>query len=215
MKRFLSRRIFTLTLLSAFLLTPSAYLLEERALLPVAKAATEIQSKEKKQGTFDPFIRTELFFGRNIAGGGEVSKQDFNKFLEEFITPRFPDGLTVLNGRGQFLNSSGDVERERTILLILLYPVSARKEKHTKIEEIRDEYKSRFQQQSVLRVDDPPPSGFHSKELEGYEALWRFTPSDGVNRHISIFGCRPDKGSPRYTPCHTKALCLGDLGATY
>ena len=157
MKRFLTRRVFTLTLLSAFLLTPSAYLLEERALLPVANAATEIQSKEKKQGTFDPFIRTELFFGRNITGGGEVSKQDFNKFLEEFITPRFPDGLTVLNGRGQFLNSSGDVERERTIVLILLYPVSARKEKHAKIEEIRDEYKSRFQQQSVLRVDDPSP----------------------------------------------------------
>ena len=157
MKRFLTRRFFTLTLLTAFLVTPSAYLLEDSALVPIAKATTELQSKEKKQGTFDQFIRTELFFGRNISGGGEVSRKDFNKFLEEVITPRFPDGLTVLNGRGQFLNSSGEVERERTIVLILLYPVSARREKHTKIEEIRDEYKSRFQQQSVLRVDDPSP----------------------------------------------------------
>ena len=157
MKRFLSRRVFTLTLLSAFLLTPSAFVLEERSLLAAAKATTEIQSNEKRQGTFDQFIRTELFFGRNISGGGEVSRKDFNKFLEEIITPRFPDGLTVLNGRGQFLNSSGEVERERTIVLILLYPVSARREKHAKIEEIREEYKTRFQQQSVLRVDDPAP----------------------------------------------------------
>jgi hypothetical protein len=65
--------------------------------------------------------------------------------------------LTVLNGRGQFLNSEGEVERERSVVLILLYPVSARNEKHVKIEEIREEYKKRFLQQSVLRVDDSLP----------------------------------------------------------
>jgi len=41
--------------------------------------------------------------------------------------------------------------------LILLYPVSARNEKSVKIEEIREEYKKRFLQQSVLRVDDSLP----------------------------------------------------------
>jgi hypothetical protein len=65
--------------------------------------------------------------------------------------------LKVLTGRGQFLNSQGEVERERSVVLILLYPLNARNEKHVKIEEIREEYKKRFLQQSVLRVDDPLP----------------------------------------------------------
>ncbi|HEY6402447.1 MAG TPA: DUF3574 domain-containing protein, partial [Blastocatellia bacterium] len=49
------------------------------------------------------------------------------------------------------------VERERSVVLILLYPVSARNEKSSKIEEIRKEYVTRFKQQSVLRADYPLP----------------------------------------------------------
>jgi Protein of unknown function (DUF3574) len=41
--------------------------------------------------------------------------------------------------------------------LIVLYPLEAQKEKSIRIEEIRDLYKQSFQQQSVLRVDDPLP----------------------------------------------------------
>ncbi|MGH9768843.1 MAG: DUF3574 domain-containing protein [Blastocatellia bacterium] len=103
------------------------------------------------------YIITELFFGRNKSDGTEVSQKEFDEFLSGFVTERFPDGLTVLKGRGQFLNSKGEVERERTVVLILLYPVNVRKEKHVKIEEIRAEYVTRFKQQSVLRVDDPLP----------------------------------------------------------
>jgi len=105
----------------------------------------------------EQFMRTELYFGRNISERGEVSRKDFDKFLAEIITPRFPDGLTVLNAAGQFLNSNGEVEKERTVILVLFYPVSARKDKHLKVEEIREAYKVRFQQQSVLRVDHPEP----------------------------------------------------------
>lgn len=105
----------------------------------------------------EPFIRTELYFGRNITGGGEVSKKEFDKFLAESITPRFPEGLTVLGARGQFLNSNGEVEREGAVVVILLYSVTVREEKQIKIDEIREEYKARFRQLSVLRVDDPSP----------------------------------------------------------
>jgi len=105
----------------------------------------------------EQFMRTELYFGRNISERAEVSRKDFDKFLAEIITPRFPDGLTVLNAAGQFLNSNGEVEKERTVILVLFYPVSARKDKHLKVEEIREAYKVRFQQQSVLRVDHPEP----------------------------------------------------------
>jgi Protein of unknown function (DUF3574) len=42
-----------------------------------------------------------------------------------------------------------------SFVLVLLYPLEARKESHVKIEAVRELYKDHFQQQSVLRVDDP------------------------------------------------------------
>ena len=99
------------------------------------------------------FARTELFFGSKKPDGSEVTNEEFTLFLNEVITPRFPDGLTLLDGRGQFLNAQGKIVKERSWLLILLYPVEARQDSSIKIEEIRKLYKQCFQQESVLRVD--------------------------------------------------------------
>lgn len=158
-KRLLTKPFFVFTLLAASLLSPAAYAQTQGAFLTAAQASTRTAPDQQQQVVFEPFIRTELFFGRNITGGGEVSRKDFDKFLSEFITPRFPDGLTVVSAKGQFLNSNGEIERERSIVLILLYPVAARREKNARIEEIREEYKLRFRQQSVLRMDAPIPVG--------------------------------------------------------
>ena len=43
----------------------------------------------------------QLFFGQNIGGERGVSEADFRKFVDEELTPRFPSGLTVLEGGGQ------------------------------------------------------------------------------------------------------------------
>jgi uncharacterized protein DUF3574 len=157
MNRFLRKQCLALTLLVAALMGPMAFTQDHATLSASAHASAQANADKQKQFQASPFIRTELFFGRNKPDGKEVSRKEFDGFLSGFVTERFPDGLTVLNGRGQFLNSEGDVERERSVVLILLYPVSARNEKSIKIEEIREEYKTRFQQQSVLRVDDPLP----------------------------------------------------------
>jgi hypothetical protein len=100
----------------------------------------------------DLFIRTELFFGRSKPDGSMVTEAEFQRFLNREITPRFPEGLTVFMGRGQFRDDSGVILREGSVLLILLYPVGE-EFRHRRIERIRKEYKSAFQQQSVLRVD--------------------------------------------------------------
>src|SRR6185369_12397770 len=60
----------------------------------------------------DLFIRTELFFGRNKPDGTEVSQEDFADFLNVTITPEFPDGLTVLDGIGQFRDETGTIIKE-------------------------------------------------------------------------------------------------------
>jgi uncharacterized protein DUF3574/putative peptidoglycan binding protein len=157
MNRFLKKQYLGLILLMASLMAPAAFAQGQAAISASAQASAQDNTDRQKLFQASPFIRTELYFGRNKPDGTEVSRKEFDKFLSGFVTERFPDGLTVLTGRGQFLNSEGEVERERSVVLILLYPVSARNEKSIKIEEIREEYKRRFRQQSVLRVDDPLP----------------------------------------------------------
>ena len=97
------------------------------------------------------FARTELFFGLSKPGG-VVTEEEFQAFVDTKITPLFPDGLTLLSGKGQFRDSTGFIIQEGTKLLILLYPFS--KALSTDVEQIRTDYKDAFQQQSVLRVDE-------------------------------------------------------------
>ena len=96
--------------------------------------------------------RTELYFGTNRPDGSTVSDTEFQQFVDEHVTPRFPDGLTLLSGYGQFLNSTGVIEKEQSKVLILFYPEQT-VETNRKIQLIRDLYKYKFQQESVLRAD--------------------------------------------------------------
>jgi Protein of unknown function (DUF3574) len=100
----------------------------------------------------DVWTRTELFFGSAQPDGSTVSEQEFRLFLDQEVTPRFPDGLTLLVGLGQFRHASGVVVQERSMLLVLLYP-SNEPDRVGRIEAIRDAYKRRFRQESVLRLD--------------------------------------------------------------
>lgn len=104
-----------------------------------------------------PFFRTELYFGSNKPDGTAVTPEEFQRFVDQEITPRFPDGLTLLTGLGQFKGSSGAIQKERSMLLILLYPVDTARRSGEKIEQIRAAYERAFQQESVLRADEPLP----------------------------------------------------------
>jgi hypothetical protein len=100
----------------------------------------------------ETFARTELFFGLSKPDGSTITEEEFQYFLDTEVTPRFPDGLTLLTGTGQFKDSSGAIIEEGSKLLILLYPFS--NESSQSIQQIREAYKSSFQQQSVLRTDE-------------------------------------------------------------
>jgi hypothetical protein len=116
----------------------------------VPAAAAAPQGNNARVGS--NWARTELFFGTSMPNGGVVSDEQFKAFLDSEITPRFPDGLTVLTGYGQFKTSSGVIVQERSFVLILLYPSSSH-ESNRHIEDIRNLYKARFNQESVLRAD--------------------------------------------------------------
>ena len=51
----------------------------------------------------------------------------------------------------------GKLAKERSKVLILLYPKPSAAESGPKIEEIRHLYEQKFNQESVLRADDPEP----------------------------------------------------------
>ncbi|MEW6731514.1 MAG: DUF3574 domain-containing protein [Acidobacteriota bacterium] len=114
---------------------------------------TKKSDKNKDKFKGDSFARTELYFGSAKPDGSVVTPEQFQQFLDQVITPRFPDGLTLLVGLGQFRDSTGTIIKERSMLLILLYPTSAKNQSSEKIEEIREAYKQAFQQESVLRSD--------------------------------------------------------------
>ena len=77
-----------------------------------------------------------------------VSDSAWRVFLAAEITPRFPDGLTVLDAAGQWRDGSGAIMRERTKLVIIL----ARQGKAgmQKTVEIVEAYKRTFGQEAVL-----------------------------------------------------------------
>lgn len=101
----------------------------------------------------DKFVRTELYFGLTKRDGSTMTDVEWSRFVDEVITPRFPDGFTVVDGRGQWRNREGRVVKESSRVFIVVYPKKQRRPAGQKLDEIRDEYKKRFDQESVLRVD--------------------------------------------------------------
>ena len=100
--------------------------------------------------TAPAILSDRLFFGRNIPAGGTVSDAQWNEFLRTVVTPRFPKGLTIFQGNGQWLDPRGDVVREPVFVIEVFHDRSAAAE--ASIAAIAAEYKKRFGQDAVLRV---------------------------------------------------------------
>ena len=120
-------------------------------LVIVATACTQTSSPSCPEGT-DRFTEYQLFMGRNGPDGEVVDDEAWDTFLTDTVTPRFPDGLTVLDGRGQWRGSDGLIKKERSKLLVIL--AQPGDDKMRLIDEVSDEYKRRFSQESVLQVVD-------------------------------------------------------------
>lgn len=94
-------------------------------------------------------VHEQLYFGRGKPNG-EVSAAEWTAFIDDEVTPRFPQGLTVIPAQGQWQGANGALQREATQLLHLIRPDDATSAK--RIDELIAIYKARFQQESVLRV---------------------------------------------------------------
>jgi transcription termination factor NusB len=109
------------------------------------------------------FIETDLFFGRNVPTGGQVSEEQFQTFVDRSITPRFPAGLTIFDANGQFQDSTGTVIEEPSKVVRLLLEDTV--ENELALDEIIDDYIQQFNQESVLlAVNEDIVVGFGAGE---------------------------------------------------
>lgn len=97
-------------------------------------------------------VREQLYFGRGLRDGGEVSDSAWRRFLETEMMPRFPDGLTLLEADGQWRGQAGATIRERSWVLVLYH----RGEQTTEdaVRAVIEAYKAAFAQEAVLRDRD-------------------------------------------------------------
>lgn len=109
------------------------------------------QMPEPKCPPGQEHLRTaQLFFGRNVGTKPGVSEAGFQKFVDEEITPRFPDGLTVMDGGGQWRGSENQLIREASKVVLIVLP--KKRDTTQRIDAVRTAYKTRFNQDSVLLV---------------------------------------------------------------
>ncbi|HEV7546360.1 MAG TPA: DUF3574 domain-containing protein [Reyranella sp.] len=104
-----------------------------------------------------PAREIDLYFGRDKQGGGEVSEAEWASFLTDTVTPRFPDGLSVLNVEGQARESSGRIVRERTkLLVVVVFDAPAHQ---GRVRELLQAYNGRFGQHGVFWSEHPVCAG--------------------------------------------------------
>jgi hypothetical protein len=94
-----------------------------------------------------------LLFGLSRPDGRSVSSAEFDQFLSDVVTPLFGDGLTVVDGSGQYRTSAGLLIRESSKVLVLIYPDVT--DTRDRINRVIAQYRSRFQQESVAWIRTP------------------------------------------------------------
>ena len=90
----------------------------------------------------------ELMFGRKIVDRIAVTEDEWAEFVDQEITPRFPDGLTVFSAAGQWRDHvTNRIVREPSKIVLIVLP--GKTEDLARIYEIAQAYKTRFKQPSV------------------------------------------------------------------
>ena len=71
-----------------------------------------------------PQVRTTLYFGL-ARPKGAVTELEWQIFLRDEVTARFPDGLTVWEAEGQWQSPAGSIDHEQSKVLLLVHPDTA------------------------------------------------------------------------------------------
>jgi hypothetical protein len=95
-----------------------------------------------------PMQQIELMFGRNIGARLGVNEAAFSRFLAAEVTPRFPDGISVIDATGQWRDKDRmRLVREPSRIVVIVTANDATV--YEKVDAIVAIYKKRFHQRSV------------------------------------------------------------------
>ena len=121
-----------------------------------AGAAQECPKGLKAAGEF------RLFFGLADGAGKTVTEGEWQQFLADTITPRFRAGLTVLEGRGQWLEPSGSLQQEP--VKVVVGAVTSDIDQSMKlVDEISAAFEARFGQDPVFRMWNSACAGIYQR----------------------------------------------------
>jgi hypothetical protein len=94
-----------------------------------------------------PQLRTTLYFGL-ARPKGSVTELEWQIFLRDEVTSRFPEGLTVWEAEGQWRSPAGTIDHEQSKVLLLVHPDTAAARQL--VLAVIEAYRKTFEQQSVL-----------------------------------------------------------------
>lgn len=90
----------------------------------------------------------EMMFGRKIGERIAVTNGAWARFVDREITPRFPDGLSVVDAAGQWMDTDKKrVVREPSKIVTIVLRDAEKGQ--AEIDAIAQAYKKQFKQQSV------------------------------------------------------------------
>ena len=114
------------------------------ALVPAASASAQIACRADQKAS----AVVEMMFGRKIGERIGVTNAAWARFVDREITPRFPDGLSVVDAAGQWQDPVRKrVVREPSKIVTIVLRDSDKGQ--SEIEAIAQAYKKQFRQQSV------------------------------------------------------------------
>jgi len=146
-------------------------------------------------------VSERLFFGRSIPGGDSVTEAQWEAFVREVVTPRFPAGFTVWRADGQWRGDDGQVGRERTMVVEVVHAASLAAD--SALGAIARAYVDRHRQEAVMRVTAPAARHFYSEAGDARPVSPRFGSARSDVQFITPAGDWPYPFSP--------AVRVGDL----
>jgi hypothetical protein len=141
-------------------LTITTLLLISAAPLPTQTTST-LRGDPAHPAHTQNWVDTRLYFSLGPADDPtkDLTEAQWRDFLDKEVTPRFPDGLSVLDVYGQWQGKQQkSPDRERSKVLVIDYPATSANA--AKIEAIRTAWKQRTHAESVLKVTQPADVSF-------------------------------------------------------
>ncbi|MEI6179044.1 MAG: DUF3574 domain-containing protein [Verrucomicrobiota bacterium] len=106
------------------------------------------------------WVKTEMYFGLDIPGGGKVTQEQWTDFLDNVITKNFPQGFTVFEAYGQMRHENGELEKQSTRVVFVVRPADPAA--NAKVQDVIKAYREKFNNPQVMRLDTGAQPDFYA-----------------------------------------------------